>query len=143
MPCGSSGSCSGLASFLVFQLNQHCFVKSIFAYLAGQAKRCSLALVVAAAGVLPAAGQTIYGREFSYGLNNPSLMSFTAANPGTILARTAITGIANGETLVGLDFRPATSELFGLGYNASTQTGRLYVLNLTTAVATPVGAAPG
>lgn len=90
---------------------------------------------------LPAAGQTIYGLEFSYGLNIPSLMSFTAANPGTILARTAITGVASGETLVGLDFRPTTGELFGLGYDNSTQTGRLYILNPATAVATPVGAA--
>jgi hypothetical protein len=90
---------------------------------------------------LPVAGQTIYGLEFSYGLYMPSLLSFTATDPGAILVRTAITGVASGETLVGLDFRPSTGELFGLGYDVSTQTGRLYVLNLTTAVATPLGAA--
>ncbi len=98
-------------------------------------------LFLASALVLPAVGQTIYGLEFSYGPNTPSLLSFPATNPGTILARTAITGVASGETLVGLDFRPSTGELFGLGYDVDTQTGRLYVLNLTTAVATPVGSA--
>ena len=69
-------------------------------------------------------------------------MSFKAADPNTILARTQITGVANGQILVGLDFRPATGELFALGYGAASQAGQLYKLNLTTAVATPVGAGP-
>lgn len=116
-------------------------MESLFSCLISRAKQFGLVLLVALAGVLPAAGQTIYGLEFSYGLNIPSLLSFSAANPGIILARTAITGVVSSETLIGLDFRPSTGELFGLGYDASTQTGRLYILNLTTAVATPVGVA--
>ncbi|QKG54401.1 DUF4394 domain-containing protein [Hymenobacter sp. BRD67] len=90
---------------------------------------------------MPAAAQTIYGLEFSYGTAISSLLYFTAADPGTIRARTAITGLTSGELPVGLDFRPATGELYCLGYNFTTQMGQLYVLNLTTAVATPVGLA--
>ncbi|WP_375416035.1 DUF4394 domain-containing protein [uncultured Hymenobacter sp.] len=53
-----------------------------------------------------------------------------------------ITGVAAGQTLVGMDYRPNTGQLFALGYNAATSEARLYVLNTTTGAATAVGAGP-
>ncbi len=74
----------------------------------------------------PVAAQTIYGLEFAYLGSGSRLFSFTAANPGTILAQPTITGVASGQTLAGIDFRPATGELYALGYDATAQMGQLY-----------------
>ena len=71
-----------------------------------------------------------------------SLISFDAAQPGIIRTLVAITGIAMGQVLSGLDFRPATGELYTLGYNSATGEARLYTINLATGVATAIGAAP-
>lgn len=45
-----------------------------------------------------------------------------------------ITGLATGDSLVAIDFRPATLELYGLGANSN-----VYVIDETTGVATLVG----
>jgi len=74
--------------------------------------------------------------------SNSNLLSFYSGTPGFINTSVAITGIASGQTLVGTDFRPNTGQLFGLGYNTSTGESRLYTIDLTTAVATPVGSGP-
>ena len=58
----------------------------------------------------------------------------TTAAPGTILHKTAITGLVGSDSIVGIDFRPGTGELFGLGSGS-----RLYVIDPVTAVATQVG----
>ena len=47
-----------------------------------------------------------------------------------------VTGLAAGETLLSIDFRPATGQLYGLGSSS-----RLYFINLNTGVATALGAA--
>lgn len=46
----------------------------------------------------------------------------------------AVSGMQPGETVLGLDFRPATGQLYALG-----STGRLYIIDRYTAVATLVG----
>jgi len=103
-----------------------------FLRLLGTAAGFALALAAPAA----AQAQTIFG------LSGTDLTSVNLASPTTSQTRVAITGITAGQTLVGIDFRPATGELFALGYDASTpgNNARLYVLNQSTAVATPVGA---
>jgi hypothetical protein len=83
----------------------------------------------------PLSGQLVYA------IAGGSLVTFDSALPGVIRSAVGLSGVDATQTLVGLDFRPATSELYGLGYNASNGTARLYTINLTTAVATPVGAA--
>jgi hypothetical protein len=47
-----------------------------------------------------------------------------------------------GQALVGIDFRPATGQCYGLGYNATTGEAQLYTIALNTGMATAVGAAP-
>ena len=64
------------------------------------------------------------------------LETFDSATPGTILTGVAVTGLQAGETLLGIDRRPATGEIYGLG-----STSRLYVINSTTGAATQVGSA--
>jgi hypothetical protein len=48
-----------------------------------------------------------------------------------------ITGLASGEKILAIDFRPATGQLFGLG-----SSNRLYVINPMTGTARAVGSAP-
>ncbi|MBC7789734.1 MAG: DUF4394 domain-containing protein [Anaerolineae bacterium] len=74
------------------------------------------------------AGRTIYGIDAT---NN--LIAFGALTPGTRISQVAITGLAAGETIVGIDFRPANDSLY-----AVSSTSRLYTLNTATGVATAV-----
>ena len=67
-----------------------------------------------------------------------TLVRFDSAAPGT-LAGNAISGIAAGETLVGIDYRPLTGELYGLAVNAAADTGTLYLLQVGGGAATAVG----
>ncbi len=65
------------------------------------------------------------------GLGNNTLVRFDAANPAAVQAPTAITGLQGGDSLVGIDFRPATGVLYGLAGS-----GRLYTINPSTGQAT-------
>ena len=62
------------------------------------------------------------------------LLKFNAGRPGRILTTLNITGLQAGETLLGIDYRVAKDQLYALG-----STGRLYILNEDTAVASVVG----
>lgn len=63
---------------------------------------------------------------------------FDGATPATITTVGAITGIVAGQTLRGIDFRPATGQLYALSSNGTA--AQLYTLDLSTGVATAVGA---
>jgi hypothetical protein len=63
------------------------------------------------------------------------LVIFNPINPAPVTK--AITGIATGENILGIDFRPATGQLYALG-----STSRLYVINTSSGVAAAVGTAP-
>jgi len=67
---------------------------------------------------------------------NNNLISFNATSPGTILNTVAITGLGQGETLVGIDFRPRNKQLYGV-----SSASRIYTINTTTGAATVLGAA--
>ena len=68
-------------------------------------------------------------------------MSFEAATPGTFTLNVPITGVTTGQTIVGIDFRPNTGELFALGYNTTGTQAQLYTINRTTGLATTIGTA--
>jgi len=65
------------------------------------------------------------------------LAAFAAGNPQAPASATPITGLQTGETILAIDFRPATGQLYGLG-----STSRLYVINPQTGAARQIGAAP-
>jgi trimeric autotransporter adhesin len=79
--------------------------------------------------ISPVLPPTIFGVT-----TNNQLVTFNAARPGLILSSVPITGLINGEPVIGIDFRPATNQLFGFtGYN------RIITINTTTGAATVVG----
>ncbi|HEV2292907.1 MAG TPA: DUF4394 domain-containing protein [Tepidisphaeraceae bacterium] len=63
------------------------------------------------------------------------LLTFDTDAPGTITRQTPVLGLMGaGESLLAIDFRPATGELYGLDDGS-----RLYKINLSTGVATQIG----
>jgi hypothetical protein len=73
-----------------------------------------------------------------------ALVRFNTATPGTTTTQ-AVSGLQAGESLVGVDWRPQTGQLFALGFNAANGTGSstLYRMDPQTGAATVVGAAGG
>ena len=100
----------------------------------------ALGALLAGALALPAAAQTVYGLA-SGTSGAASLVTFNATAPGTFTATLPITGLTAGQTLVGLDTRPNTGQLFALGYNPTGTQSQLYSLNATTGALTAVGTA--
>lgn len=68
------------------------------------------------------------------GLTNTNQLAFFNSDNLLNVRQVGITGLQQGESLLGIDFRPNTGELFGLG-----STNRLYSLNTTTGAATQIG----
>lgn len=66
-----------------------------------------------------------------------ALIRFNAGTPRQLASRQTIGGLAAGETLVGIDFRVARGDLYGL-----SSTGRLLIIDTKTAQARAVGSAP-
>jgi hypothetical protein len=93
-------------------------------------------LLLAACGLMLA--PAIAPAESIYGVTEEQfLVSWDSAMPGNLLSGMPITGLQNNETILGIDFRPATGELFAVGSSS-----RLYTLSTATGVATMVGAGP-
>jgi len=82
------------------------------------------------------AGSTIYALATApaLGAQPQRIVSFDFNSPGTLRTDMVVSGLQAGEVLRGIDFRPATGQLFALGSSS-----RLYTLNPDTGVATQVG----
>ncbi len=97
-----------------------------------------VALYAAACLAALGAAQTA-SAELIYGIANQgnatSLVSWDSATPGTLQSGAFVTNLQANETLVGIDFRPATGQLYGLGSSS-----RLYTINPASGAATAVGA---
>ncbi len=59
------------------------------------------------------------------------LVSFNRATPGTSVGSIAVSGLTSGDTLVGIDYRPADGLLYALSNG-----GRIYTVDPSTGVAT-------
>ena len=98
----------------------------------------SWALLVNPLRAAPAPSASALSADTIYALAvGNQLVHFRSATPGTVLGNVSITGLQSGETLLAIDFRPNTHELYGLG-----STSRLYHINKTTGVATQIGSGP-
>lgn len=83
------------------------------------------------AGEPGSAGRPIYGIDAGN-----RLVVFASGRPDLVSRNVAVTGLATGESIVGIDFRPADLRLYALGTSS-----RVYVLDTLTGAATPAGAA--
>src|SRR5262245_34124567 len=95
------------------------------------ARLACLTLLTLAVGPGPARAELLRGIT-----TTGNLVTFDSATPGTISTTVGVTGLQAGETILGIDFRPANAVLYGLG-----STSRLYTINSTTGAATQVGSA--
>jgi hypothetical protein len=59
-----------------------------------------------------------------------------------LLTNVPVVGISAGQNMEGLDFRPATGQLYAIGYNQTNGEAQIYTLQLTTGVATAVSTTP-
>jgi hypothetical protein len=75
----------------------------------------------------------------AYALQSNALVAFDTSNPAAALPSIAITNIAAGQTLVGIDFRPQNGMLYGLGYNSGAGVVQLYAISHRTGAATAIG----
>ena len=72
-----------------------------------------------------------------YALRDNAIDVYMAQAPETVSRSLTITGLASGERIVAIDFRPANGQLFGF-----SSTGQLYTINNTSGAATRVGNTP-
>ena len=96
---------------------------------------CVLMTVLAVLAPIAVSAETLFAL-----IAPRSLVRFDSAAPGAILGGALITGLAgaSGEVLVGIDFRPATRELFAFSVD-SAGAGRAYRIDPVTGVATLIG----
>ncbi len=99
-------------------------------------KRLLLALMLIITGVFHGKAQIMYA------LSSNVLATLDISAPSVPINTALVSGIAPGQTIAGLDCRPATGELYAIGYNPATGEARLYVLNPMTGMATPIGMGP-
>jgi len=91
----------------------------------------------AVAGGLAVAGSA--SAELVYGVTeNQTLVSFDSMAPNSVLSGVAISGLEQNESVRGIDFRPATGELYAVG-----SFNNLYTINLSSGMASSVGSGFG
>jgi hypothetical protein len=94
-----------------------------------------LALTAASALTVPSAASA--AEAFYAVTQDNQLVTFQSDNTLNVEPAHAITGLPGGESIVGLDVRPATGQLYALG-----KTSRLYIINARTGAARQVGTTP-
>ncbi len=116
-----------------------------------KAGRLAGALLSLALLASPAAqAQTVYGlgtltMDFLGNLAGSQGIATIDPTTGVAGATIPVLGVAVGQSLVGMDFRPSNRQLYALGYDsvaaAPAANAQLYVLNPTTGTTAPVGSA--
>lgn len=90
---------------------------------------CALAIAI---GVMSPSSRS--HAEMIYGiaeLGSQNLVKYDSSSPGNIISSIAISGLQPNESIKGIDFRPATSQLYALGsssrlYQVNTNTGQAF-----------------
>jgi hypothetical protein len=92
--------------------------------------------LVAAAGCGSGNGAQAQGGSTVFGVTPAGqLVRFNRTTPATVTTIGPISGLAGGESVAGMDFRPFTDQLY-----AVTTANKLYRINTTNGNATPIGA---
>ncbi len=98
-------------------------------------KKSMILATVTLASVTSAALGSVGGvTAFGVSTNGRSLYSWDVSTPGFSSFLATITGMQTDEVIKGIDFRPATGELYGLGSRSN-----IYTINTATGAATQVG----
>lgn len=93
------------------------------------------ALAAAAMGALAAPAS---GAESLYAATNDGrLVNFASDSPGALLSSKRIVGLAEGDAIEAIDFRPANARLYGLA-----RSSRIYTIDTRTGAASAVAADP-
>ncbi|MBO2012609.1 DUF4394 domain-containing protein [Hymenobacter negativus] len=111
-----------------------------------------LGSLLGALPIVPAAqAQTVYGlgtvtaNYLTYTAGSQGLVTINLTNGVAVGAPIQLSGLPASQKMVGIDFRPSNSLLYGLGYDtvavAPTPNAQLYTLNTSTGAATAVGTA--
>ena len=87
------------------------------------------AISVTGLAVLSPVAVTLYGVT-----PTNALISFSSATPGTLLSTVGISGLQVGESVLGIDARPATGQIYALG-----SSGRIYTIEPTSGQALQIG----
>ena len=87
-------------------------------------------MAVLAGTSVPASAATLYALTA-----NSRLVRFESSAPGILTNDVAVTGVASGDRIAGIDVRPANGQLYGV-----TTGSRIYTINPLTGAATQVGA---
>jgi len=74
-------------------------------------------------------------------LNMRNLIFFDSYNPEHITNVVALNGMASGQAMMAIAYRPKDRGLYGLAYNGSTKQYQLYSINETTGAVTAIGSA--
>ena len=86
---------------------------------------------------VPIISLAIPSNPVGYGTDNANnLLIFDLTAPGFAVTR-PITGLQAGESVLGIDMRPATGQLYALGSSS-----RLYTINMSSGAASAVGTVP-
>lgn len=111
-------------------------MRTIITGVTNMKNRLTLPAAIALAsliGVSSASAETIYGIA-AVG-NSTALLQWDSSTPSNISGSSFVSGLQSNETIVGIDFRPLTGQLYALGSSS-----RLYTLNTATGGATAVAA---
>ena len=93
------------------------------------------AMLLAACATQPMEAMGPPAKEMVYAVTATNqLVQFNAGQPQKTLSSKALTGLAAGDTLLGIDYRVAKGQLFGLGAS-----GQLYRIDTKTGALTAIG----
>ncbi|MBL7700764.1 MAG: DUF4394 domain-containing protein [Ferruginibacter sp.] len=87
--------------------------------------------------MVPIIGLAIPTNPVGYGIDNANNLSIFDLRTAAFGVTKPVTGLQAGETILGIDMRPATGQLYALG-----STSRLYTINMSSGAAAAVGTAP-
>lgn len=93
--------------------------------------------LIAGCGVVPEAYGPVRKETIQALTQNMELISFNAGQPQRVQKRIAVTGLAAGDTLIGMDYRVAKGVLFAL-----SRKGVLYTLDTASGMLKAVSASP-
>lgn len=104
-------------------------------YAASAARSFLMVLLVGVAGCAAVAPEGPLTKETVWAVTaSHQLIKFNGGQPGRILERKEVAGLAKDEAIVGLDFRVARGVLYAL-----SSAGRLYTLDTASGALKPVG----